>query len=148
MRADQSHRTELEYFTEVDFDHHVAIGVALLQAEQELPIGIGRYVVSRPDHKSAEIAFTVDDDYQGIGVGSLLLKHLSHIAKDKGIFNLDVFLQPITNFFKKIFKSHITADICEIGVDYKVDICNIPFEDDSFEGNSNCHIFGTMVLNL
>ncbi len=77
--------TELEYFTKVDFEHHVAIGVALLQDEQELPIGIGRYVVSHSDPQTAEIAFTVDDDYQGIGVGSLLLKHLYHIAKHKGI---------------------------------------------------------------
>lgn len=74
FRARQSSSaTELKYFTEVDFVHHVAIGVALLQGKQALPIGIGRYIVSHSDPQSAEIAFTVDDDYQGIGVGSSLL---------------------------------------------------------------------------
>jgi len=34
-------------------------------------------------------------------LGLLLMRRAT---KDKGIFNIDVFLQPITNFFKKIFK--------------------------------------------
>lgn len=34
-------------------------------------------------------------------LGFLLMRRAT---KDKGIFNIDVFLQPITNFFKKIFK--------------------------------------------
>ena len=76
---------ELDYFTEVDFANHVAIGVGLLQSDNELPIGIGRYIVSEADPKTAEIAFTVDDEYQGIGVGSLLLKHLCRIAVANGV---------------------------------------------------------------
>ena len=79
---------ELEYFTEVDFVNHVAIGVGLLHGGQTVPIGIGRYIVNRSDPAAAEIALTVDDDYQGIGVGSLLLKHLSHIARNSGIERL------------------------------------------------------------
>ena len=86
FRAKQSLSSKaLDYFTQGDFDRHVAIGVGLTEAEQEIPIGIGRYIVCHPDRQSAEIAITVDDDYQGIGVGSLLLKHLCHIAKEKGI---------------------------------------------------------------
>lgn len=34
-------------------------------------------------------------------LGFLLMRRAT---KDKGVFNIDVFLQPITNFFKKIFK--------------------------------------------
>jgi lipopolysaccharide export system permease protein len=33
--------------------------------------------------------------------GFLLMKRAT---KDKGIFNVDLFLMPITNFFKKLFK--------------------------------------------
>lgn len=76
---------ELEYFTEVDFVKHVAIGVGLLQSDNVLPVGIGRYIVSDADTKTAEIALTVDDEYQGIGVGSLLLKHLCQIADANGL---------------------------------------------------------------
>ncbi len=87
------HRTslsskELEYFTKVDFVNHVAIGVGLLEEEQTFPIGIGRYVVDAERPKSAEFALTVDDACQGIGVGSLMLKHLSEIARNSGIEKL------------------------------------------------------------
>jgi GNAT superfamily N-acetyltransferase len=76
---------ELEYFTEIDFLTHVALGIGLLEEEDIIPIGIGRYIVDQSDPTKAEIAFTVDDAYQGFGVGSLLLKHLSRIAKVKGV---------------------------------------------------------------
>jgi len=76
---------ELEYFTEVDFVNHVAIGIGLLEEEQTLPIGIGRYIVDIDQPKSAEIALTVDEMYRGIGVGTLLLEHLREIARANGI---------------------------------------------------------------
>ncbi len=79
---------ELVYFTELDFVNHVAIGVGLLQGEHARPIGVGRYIVDPSDPKAAEIGLTVDDIYQGIGVGTLLLKHLSIIAKDSGLERL------------------------------------------------------------
>ena len=76
---------ELEYFTEVDFFNHVAIGVGSLEEEQMIPIGIGRYIVDSDQPKKAEIALTVDEMYRGIGVGSLMLRHLCEIARENGI---------------------------------------------------------------
>ena len=71
---------ELEYFTDVDFVNHVAIGVGLLGQEQMLPIGVGRYIVDIEEPESAEIALTVHEMYRGIGVGTLMFKHLREIA--------------------------------------------------------------------
>lgn len=76
---------ELEYFTELDFVKHVAIGVALLDNDQMLPIGIGRYIVDADQPKRAEIALTVDELYRGIGVATLMIKHLCAIASGNGI---------------------------------------------------------------
>ena len=76
---------ELEYFTEVDFTTHVAIGVGLLNGEEMTPIAIGRYIVDEDDPQTAEIALTVDDAHQGLGVGSLMLRHLRRIALASGI---------------------------------------------------------------
>ena len=53
-----------------------------------LPIGIGRYIVEVSDRRRAEIAFAVADEFQGLGVGSLLLKHLISIARSNGIEEL------------------------------------------------------------
>ena len=39
--------------------------------------------------KGAEIAFTVEEDYQGQGIASSLLRHLIQIARAKGLARLD-----------------------------------------------------------
>ena len=75
---------ELKFLTELDFERHVAIGVGLLEGGDMLPIGIGRYIVEDKS-KRAEVAFTVADEFQGIGVGSLLLQHLVVVARENGI---------------------------------------------------------------
>jgi len=35
--------------------------------------------------RSAEVAFMVEEDYQGLGIAGITLRHLAGIAKDKGI---------------------------------------------------------------
>jgi acyl-CoA synthetase (NDP forming)/GNAT superfamily N-acetyltransferase len=37
------------------------------------------------DHRSSEVAFLVDDDFRGQGLGTLLLEHLAAMARDRGI---------------------------------------------------------------
>jgi GNAT superfamily N-acetyltransferase len=51
----------------------------------------GRYIHSE-NQSQAEVAFAVLDEYQGHGIGTLLLKHLARIAQRNGIsdFEADV----------------------------------------------------------
>lgn len=75
---------ELVFFTEVDFRTHVALVAEL--ADDATPIGVGRYIVDAaagPD--CAEVAFAVDDVHHGLGVATLLLRHLVRIARAGGI---------------------------------------------------------------
>jgi GNAT superfamily N-acetyltransferase len=75
---------ELVYFTEVDFEHHVAL-VAVV-AETQLVVGVGRYIVGDSEAvRAAEIAFAVDDAYHGLGIATILLRHLTDIARAAGI---------------------------------------------------------------
>lgn len=77
---------ELSYFTEVDFLHHVALLAAVEQDGNYLPAGVGRYVMSNSaDATSAELAFAVSEEFQGLGIATLLLKHLTLIAKENGL---------------------------------------------------------------
>jgi GNAT superfamily N-acetyltransferase len=78
---------ELKRATEVDFENEVALVVTLHQGEREIIIGSGRYVLyATPDAvPSAEIAFIVEEDYHGQGVASRLLRHLTRIAREKGV---------------------------------------------------------------
>jgi len=43
--------------------------------------------VSREDGevRAAEVAFVVEEDYQGLGVASRLLRHFARIAREQGI---------------------------------------------------------------
>ncbi len=84
-------REELRNLTELDFQTHVALVATLYDGVEERIIGVGRYIVgSRPTR--AEVAFAVLDEYQGRGIGTLLLEHLSRIARAAAIteFEADV----------------------------------------------------------
>jgi RimJ/RimL family protein N-acetyltransferase len=78
---------ELKAATEVDFKNAVALVVTIGEEENETIIGGGRYVVFEDlaAERSAEVAFTVEEDYHGQGMASLLLRHLASIAREKGV---------------------------------------------------------------
>ncbi len=76
--------SELRYLTEIDFGQHVALLAILDDHGAELGIGVGRYIVE-PGTRSAEVAFTVDEAHHGLGVGTLLLKHLARLARSQDL---------------------------------------------------------------
>jgi GNAT superfamily N-acetyltransferase len=60
--------------------------VAVLSSDPEIIIGGGRYVrVPGVDPAEAEVAFMVEEDYQGLGLASLILRELSAAAKVAGV---------------------------------------------------------------
>jgi len=75
---------EIDRFVNVDFVTHVAL-VAIDRGNGEIVAG-GRYVLVDP--ASAEVAFAVIDAYQGQGLGSLLMRHLTSIARAAGLREL------------------------------------------------------------
>lgn len=77
---------ELRRLCEPDRAREVVLAATIGSGDQEAIIGLGRYV--RND-ASAEIAFTVEEDYQGRGIASRLLQHLAHIARESGILQLE-----------------------------------------------------------
>ncbi len=70
---------DIERFTQVDYLDRVALVIT----QSGLIIGVGRY--DRISDHEAEIAFTVRDDHQGRGIGSVLLEHLAAIARENDI---------------------------------------------------------------
>jgi acetate---CoA ligase (ADP-forming) len=82
---------ELTQLTQLDFVNHVGLVATIRYAGEERFIGDARYVRSA-DPARAEVAFAVVDEHQGRGVATVLLEHLSRIARAVGIveFEADV----------------------------------------------------------
>jgi ribosomal protein S18 acetylase RimI-like enzyme len=55
-------------------------------AGQPTIVGGGRYVVVEPGQ--AEVAFAIIDAYQGLGIGSALMRHLATLGREAGLREL------------------------------------------------------------
>jgi RimJ/RimL family protein N-acetyltransferase len=87
---------ELKAATEVDFENVVALVVTVGEEGKETIIGGGRYVAFDAGGalRSAEIAFTVEEDYHRQGIAGLLLEHLASIAREKGLSRFEAEVLP------------------------------------------------------
>jgi GNAT superfamily N-acetyltransferase len=73
---------ELRYLTNTDHHDHEALAAI---APGGHGVGVPRYIRHAGDPRSAEIAVTVVDEWQGRGLGTQLLTHLSARARRAGI---------------------------------------------------------------
>ena len=82
---------DLKRLTELDFNNHVGLAATITENGRERFIGVGRYICGA-DPTRAEVAFAILDGFQGRGIGTLLLEHLSLIADANGVaeFEADV----------------------------------------------------------
>ena len=77
---------ETDYFLEIDFVNHVALVAVADDAGRPTIVGGGRYVVVQPGQ--AEVAFAIVDAYQGLGIGSALMRHLATLGGEAGLREL------------------------------------------------------------
>ena len=114
---------ELSYFTELDFDHHVALVAELVSGTSRQPAAVGRLVrkSGQPDH--SEIAITVTDSMQGYGIGKIMLRHLADCARQLGVRHMDASVMAGNTRMMKLihnsglpYKSHLQDGINIISV--------------------------------
>ena len=74
---------EVASFVNIDFVDEVALVAVMRESGREVVAGGGRYIVVRPG--TAELAFTVVDEFQGQGIASALLRHLTALARAAGL---------------------------------------------------------------
>jgi RimJ/RimL family protein N-acetyltransferase len=92
---------EIAFFMNIDFINHVALAAEAEEDGRMVIIGGGRYIVTEPG--KAEIAFVVIDDYQGQGLGTLLMRHLAAIARKAGLKELIAEVLPENTAMRKVF---------------------------------------------
>src|SRR5579863_4585744 len=93
---------ELVRLTQLDFVAHVGLVATLRDTTDEHFIGVARYI-RNADPTHAEVSFAVLDEHQGRGIGSLLLDHLSRVARARGIVELEADVLGDNNRMLEVF---------------------------------------------
>jgi RimJ/RimL family protein N-acetyltransferase len=94
---------EISFFVNVDFVNHVALVAALGEGGRPMIVGGARYVVVSPG--KAEVAFAILDQYQGQGIGTVLMRHLGTIACQAGLRELTAEVLPENTAMLKVLGS-------------------------------------------
>jgi RimJ/RimL family protein N-acetyltransferase len=123
-----AHKTELtegdlKKFTEIDFEKEVGLVVTRDIGTEEVIIGSGRYFALEGDdgRPHAEVAFIVEEDYQGLGMAKVILRHLTGIARFRGIVCFDAEVLPENKAMLVAFArsglpmtKHFTGDVVHV----------------------------------
>jgi RimJ/RimL family protein N-acetyltransferase len=117
---------ELDFFTRLDHAAHEAIG-ALEEASGD-GVGVARLHRHEDDPSVAEAAVTIVDDWQGRGVGGVLLERLTDRARALGVRRFDASLftdnRAMLALFQRLgcMKSHRDGpDVLMIDVELPLD---------------------------
>jgi acetyltransferase len=84
---------KLQYFTEIDYDRHMAFVATIMREDKELEIGVARYVFTE-NNGSCEFGITVDDAWHGSGVAELLMISLEDTARECGFKTMEGIVLP------------------------------------------------------
>jgi GNAT superfamily N-acetyltransferase len=77
---------ELDYLTDVDQYRHLALGATLIRGDSAGEgVAVARCIRLGEQSTTAEIAVTIVDPYQGLGLGSMLMQRLTVAARERGI---------------------------------------------------------------
>jgi len=96
---------ELHRITEVDFKDVVGLVVTIGPEDNETIIGAGRYAAfeATDGQRSAEVSFTVEEDYQGNGIAGLLLRRLASMARRNGVKRFEAEVLPQNHAMLTVF---------------------------------------------
>lgn len=93
----------VRYLTEIDHHNHEAM-IALDERSGE-GIGVARYVRDRARPETAEVAVTVVDEWQGRGVGTLLLEAICGRAREEGIATFTAMMLATNQEMMDVFRA-------------------------------------------
>jgi acyl-CoA hydrolase/GNAT superfamily N-acetyltransferase len=80
------HHDRLQPFVVIDYTREMVILAILQHEETELIVGMAQYLIDETAH-TAEVAFVVRDDYQGRGIGAVLLDYVTYLGKKSGLLS-------------------------------------------------------------
>ncbi len=112
-----SHATA-QTLVNVDYHKRMAFVATLGALGLERIIGVGRYAEEEDHDDMVEVAYTIHEDYQGRGLGTILQVHLEDYAKRKGFRGVSSYLfknnVPMMKIFAK--RGPYSEELAEEGV--------------------------------
>lgn len=119
-------QVELKELTEIDFVDHVGLLASVYRDGALHPAGVGRYIkIAEPKCSGlAELAFEVRDEFQGLGIATILLKHLVGLARDAGISSFKAYVMENNTKMLHVFERSglpITESLDNSGI-FEIDL--------------------------
>lgn len=94
---------EMQTYVNIDYDRIMSVVAIVEIGRNEKIIAEARYAYDKFEG-NYEIAFIVDEEYQGKGVASFMLNYLIKIAQDRGIAEFVAFVLPRNEAMMKVFE--------------------------------------------
>jgi acetyl coenzyme A synthetase (ADP forming)-like protein len=86
----------------VDVDYRGRYAIVATHGPEARVVGHGMYARTAPER--AEVAFTVADAMQGLGMGTLMVGHLAEHAADSGIHTFEAQVMPSNHLMIEVFR--------------------------------------------
>ena len=97
-------RSDVETKSQIDYIRELALIALVGETGFEKVIAIGEYLLEA-DTNMAEVAFSVNTEYQGLGLGKALLRKIAIAARDNGVAGLLAYTVPTNKAMVNLFKS-------------------------------------------
>jgi len=94
---------EMQKYVSVDYDNILSVVGIVQKGRSEKIIAEARYAYDKFED-NYELAFVVDEDFQGKGIATFLLNYLIRIAKERGIKKLCAYVLPENESMVHVFK--------------------------------------------
>jgi GNAT superfamily N-acetyltransferase len=130
---------DLCYLTEVDAEQHVALVATTRKWLRQEIVAVARYVRSQAQGptRHADVAFTVNDHYQGKGLGTALFRHLAAIAIAQNVEVFEAQVLGENRAMMKVFEQSgypITSEITSGVVSVSLQLQSAPTIERAAEG--------------
>jgi RimJ/RimL family protein N-acetyltransferase len=110
----------------VDCNRAISIVGLTGPPEQEHIIAEARYV-RYPDRPQADVAFIVDEAYQGLGIATRLFQILTQVARERGLKGFTADVLGTNKAMLKVFEKNSRA--LKATIEQGIYELSIPFED-------------------
>jgi len=97
-------RSDIEYMSQIDYVKDLTIVGLVGERGFDQVIAVGEYLLML-ESNMAEVAFSVNKEYRGVGLGKILLKMLAEAARENGIAGLVAYTSTRNKAMVNLFKT-------------------------------------------